>query len=465
MPGRTTIAFGLLFLARLGWPAQSDPCSETSSVPDVRFALALKDGRAVFQEGEIIPLALSFTTTAKKRYWADVRNYDRSGRLGIERYCVEPDAPDPLASYFKAGGFIGGGLGNTRELDATPFTADADLNEWRTLRPGHYRVYAISYRVWRPPDSSGQTSYGRVTEPVRSNTLDFDVDPPDANWQNEELRGALQTLAAAASPEDARLAARRLRFLNAQDSTKELAKLFWGLNQQPAGWDLMLGLYGSPYRDLAVDSMRDQLAAPGHAITSEFLNALVDLQVSADPAWDPPPAGADPEAARGFWERRQAHTQALAKAEMERVMAALAHKTASARALTLNGLLTASGSDQAIAPAVRVALIAVWSDLPGETQRELIQYRWPLIAGPEMLPILRRMVAEPPPPARTNLAQARDRPGGGPRSDSSRCTGSERPAESGGDRASPRRRHPGCTPARGGADWPQHRSRFGLRAA
>jgi hypothetical protein len=38
----------------------------------------------------------------------------------------------------------------------------------------------------------------------------------------------------------------------------------------------------------------------------------------------------------------------------------------------------------------------------------LIQYRWPLIAGPEMLPILRRIVSGPPPPARTDLAMTRD---------------------------------------------------------
>jgi hypothetical protein len=53
-------------------------------------------------------------------------------------------------------------------------------------------------------------------------------------------------------------------------------------------------------------------------------------------------------------------------------------------------------------------LIAAWTDLPGETQRDLIQYRWPLIAGPEMLPILHRIVAEPPPVARTDLAMMRD---------------------------------------------------------
>ena len=44
------------------------------------------------REGEIVPLVLSFTSSAAERYWADKRDYDRSGRLNIETYCVEPGA-------------------------------------------------------------------------------------------------------------------------------------------------------------------------------------------------------------------------------------------------------------------------------------------------------------------------------------------------------------------------------------
>ena len=88
MPNITIIALALLLLSRPGPGAPGDPCRETSSTPDVRFALALKDDRAVFQEGEIIPLVLSFSSTAKNRYWADVRIYDRllPGRKS-ERRC------------------------------------------------------------------------------------------------------------------------------------------------------------------------------------------------------------------------------------------------------------------------------------------------------------------------------------------------------------------------------------------
>lgn len=195
-----TLVFALLLLFKPTWAAEKDPCTATSSVSDVRFALALKDDRAVFQEGEIIPLVLSFTSTTKNRYWADVRNCDRSGRLDIEYYCVEPEVPDPLGSYFKFGAFMGGGLGSTRALDATPFTAEAELNEWRSPGPGHYRVYAVSNRVWRPPDPSEQTPYGRISETVRSNIVEFQVQSAASKWQSEQVRSATQTLGAPSSP-------------------------------------------------------------------------------------------------------------------------------------------------------------------------------------------------------------------------------------------------------------------------
>lgn len=81
---------------------------------------------------------------------------------------MEPRAADRLESYFKFGGFIGGGPGNQQALSSEPMMAEAELNEWRILPAGHYRVFAISNRAWRAPDPGEKTPYGRVSEMVRS---------------------------------------------------------------------------------------------------------------------------------------------------------------------------------------------------------------------------------------------------------------------------------------------------------
>lgn len=387
---------------------QMDPCSASSSVPDVTFSLAIKGDRSEFQQGEIIPLILTFTSSAGNRYWADVRNYDRSGRLGIESYCLEPEAPDPLESYFRAGTFMGGGLGSQQELSGKPFTAAADLNEWRSPAPGHYRLYAVSYRVWRPPDPGENPPWGRVDVVLRSSEIQFDVLPANPEWQSQQLQEALRSIQNPATNADAVHAARVLRFLNTKDSTRALAHEFWGLNdQQPIGWDLMLGLFGSPFPHLAIDAMQKEITAPGHAITQDFLFALTRLRINNDPAWTLP-AGRSAEEARSFWTRHQAHEQELLHEETRQALAALPRKTGTAKARTVAGLITVPGDDAAVRDTLRPQLIAAWNDLPTDTRQDLIQNRWGAIAGPAMLPILQKIADEPPPPSRTMAAFTRD---------------------------------------------------------
>jgi hypothetical protein len=406
---RHLAALGLLLIGRAALASPPDQCSLNSTAADARVTIALADGRSTFREGEIIHVVLSFTSTAEKRYSVEDRNYDRSGRLGIEAYCVEPDARDPLVDYFRAGVFMGGGLGSEQPLSQEPFTATAELNEWRLPAPGHYGLHVVSYRVWRPPDPHEETPYGRVGVTLRSNTIEFDVIPQDPDWSAQQLREAVADYQSTAD-EDKKKAARKLRFLNTKPSAEALAQLFWGLNDQPAGWDLMFGLSGSPYRAEAIAAMQREFHNPDHPITQDFLYALTKLQINADTSWDPPAYDpAHPEVSQEYWRKRQAHERELMQAALAPAVAALSQKTGRARALTVRAL--AESSDlltPQTASQIRKELVLAWADLPEKTKQDLIQYRWPLIAGPDMLLILREFVSRPPPSSRTMDAIAHD---------------------------------------------------------
>jgi hypothetical protein len=104
----------VLLATKAAFCSPPDACSLTSTVTDAKLALSFADARTSYREGEIIPLVLSFTSTVDKRYRAADRNYDRSGRLNIDTYCLDPEARDPLADYI-FGGF-GGGIGGERQL-------------------------------------------------------------------------------------------------------------------------------------------------------------------------------------------------------------------------------------------------------------------------------------------------------------------------------------------------------------
>jgi hypothetical protein len=406
---RHLTAVALLLFGSAAYASPPDPCSLTSTVKDAQLSIAIPDGRSSFREGEIIPLQLSFTSTADKRYWADDRNYDRSGRLSLEVYCLEPDARDPLADYFRVGLFMGGGLGGTQQLSTTPFTASAELNEWRQPAPGHYRLYVVSFRVWRPPDPAESTPYGRVSPTLRSNSIEFEVTTSDFIWQNKKLENAT-AIYESASGDDQRRAARELRFLNTEKSAQTLANLFWALNDQHAGWDLMFGLVGSPHRAEVIGAMQREISNPTHPISQDFLYTLTKLQITSDPSWDPPPYDpAHAEVSQEFWQKRQAHERDLMRAALLPVVTALPLKTDRAHAVTLHTIAESSDLlDAATSSQIRKQLVEQWAALPENTKQELIQYRWPLIAGPDMLPNLRTFVSRTAPPARTTDAMARD---------------------------------------------------------
>lgn len=286
--GMRLVAFiTVLLAARAAFCSSPDRCSLTSTVTDATLTLSIPDGRTSFHDGEIIPLALSFTSTADKRYRADTRIGDRSGRLNSEMYCLEPEARDPLADYFSTTFSMGGGLsGGPRQLSEKPFMVTAELNEWRQPGPGHYRLYVVSPRVSGEPSSLNSLRVGAEPVTLRSNTIEFEVIKADTETRAKQLQEATATYENATTepcydPHEcaATQAARRLRFLSTKESADTLARLFWSLNDQPGGWDLRFGLFGSPYRAEVIAAMRREINSPHHPITQDFLETFTKLQL------------------------------------------------------------------------------------------------------------------------------------------------------------------------------------------
>ncbi|HEX4267352.1 MAG TPA: hypothetical protein VHY36_05660 [Steroidobacteraceae bacterium] len=402
----------LLLGCSLATARPPDACSLTSTVTDAKLTLSIPDGRTSFREGEIVPLVLSFTSTAHKRYSAVVRNYDRSGRLDLETYCLEPKARDPLADYFSTTFSLGGGLGGEQQLSEKPFIVTVELNEWRQPGPGDYRLYVVSPRVSGEPTSLNSLRGGGTMVVLRSNTIEFDVIKTKADSrakQSQAIVAAYQH--ATAEPCDygfphecaAEQAARQLRFLNTKESTEALARLFWSLDEQPGGWDLMFGLFGSSYRAEAIAAMRHEINSPDHPITQDFLMVLTKLQLlqTAREVPKEPPMD-DPEALRQFAERLrkiEAHEPEVRKAALTATVAALPHKTGRAHALTLVTLATERSDllDKETAAQMRRQLIAEWGSLPEKTRADLIRNGWPPLDGTEALPILREIASQAPP--------------------------------------------------------------------
>jgi len=271
---------------------ERDPCSSVLSGPtDVKLVLSLKDGQTAYSEGEIIPLELAFASSSKNHFLS-LRNYDRSGRLDEELFCLTPEARDPLADYFDSGifgMFLGGGLSAMpRELNAVPYKISEDLNEWKSLPPGSYTLFVVSYRIKAPPGQQVQIA----TQPVVSNKVRFQVTPAAPEWQETELAGILARLDADYSKvsttefvKATETAERALRFLGSEAATRELARRFWTHDMRDHGWNFKAGLIGSAHRAAAIEELERAVHDTKHPATRNMLETLALLEIMSDPSY------------------------------------------------------------------------------------------------------------------------------------------------------------------------------------
>jgi hypothetical protein len=355
---------------------------------DIGLQVKTENGRTKFQTGELIPLKLSFTSSAAKKYQINMASYDRSGRMNYEKFLVEPESgwSDPLQAYFASGAFMMGGLTNFRFLSEEPTVISLDLNEWvRFDRPGKYRLRILSHRVG---EVSGEESYAETAVELLSNELQLTIVPANKTWQEETFKKAVATLngngtpaanvnTAAGREQDVNTALKTLRYLGTEEATKELVRQM-GKEDGHAEFECMFGLVGSPFHGVAISEMQRLLSDSDFPVSSSFVHALAILMRNQNEPLETVMA-----------EDRK--NREIIRSEL---LGAIAQKRGNAKALTLNTLLELGLSEnehiQPVSEQVLAQFVSIFDQLPTEKQMELLEYRWELIKGPAMLPILRK---------------------------------------------------------------------------
>ena len=328
------------------------------------------------------------------------RNYDRSGRLLMEQFHVDPAGRDPLHDHYEGGlfgGFIGGGAsGGDKQLSADPETIREELNEYVALdKPGHYSLYATSGRVIRRDGAK----FENVT--LRSNTLEFEVVDASPGWQAQTLATALAVLRDSASTYDEkRAAARTLRFLDSPDSVRELARQITAPGDD-SRWEFVAGILGSRHRQEAVAALEAQLTAPDAAITQEFISALSETKFALDHQLLPPYPGDDPEP-RKAWEARAQEIvkqyQQLQDDFYAQAARLAGSKSGTARAETVRTLLLrpADGTGMRPVPGLPDAEIAsAFALLTPREQSTLLQVFWERMKTPGIARALETVLDQP----------------------------------------------------------------------
>ncbi len=336
--------------------------------PSATLTVRCADGRSTYAAGEVIALDLEFNGSPDPDLYFSTETYDRSGRMGTERFSISPDegVGDPLADYFDFGvGFVGGGLRSSHTLDGTPFHLRVNLNEWiRFTRPGRYVLTVRSRRLHR---YSGGAAPELVSEP-----LPIDIVAPSPAWAAGELARARAKIASG-QPDDAQAAVTILRYLDTRDAALELVAAYDRL-ESSLHFQVFAGLVQSPFRSDIVAAMEAHIdegaPLPSMYLTdAALLRALMDVPIGTGDQRERLAARTRIEAGyRARWAAAALRGDPTV-ARFRGVLASLAADPGSESSLALAGALAAH---PAIAADAFVALDR------GE-QRTFLRYRWDAI--------------------------------------------------------------------------------------
>jgi hypothetical protein len=374
------------------------------------FTIHLKDNKDQFQQGEIIRVELSFSSSSPKRYQLDGALYDRGGRLSIDRYYVDhPDgAVDPLMGREPSSL---GGVRSMPILEAKPYLIVRDLNEYlRFDKPGEYRLYMVSDRVRSEPSEKENTKQlGLIGVSATSNIIKFTILPMNVEWAYSQLQSAKKILESTDNldprrREEIQSAGRVIRFLGTEDAVRYMVRHF-----DEAPNDFPFGLIGSPSRGMVVQEMENGLEARDCPVSDQYLWVLSQCSyIQKHNRWGAPYPGTEEKAKLELWQQEEAKAQverrAIQEEYLNRLAAAIANKNGRANAVSLATLLTESNSEpKETQPNLSTEFIRTlpsqvahaFFDLPAQTQNWLLEYQWDTIKSPEMMPILERYCENP----------------------------------------------------------------------
>lgn len=382
-----------LALAAAILPATLLAQEESGASLAIRFA----DGTSRFHVGEIIPIELSFRASIPETYDMNTANYDRSGRLNVEQFHVDPPGRDPLERYYSIGGFMGGGLSSSLTLSSEPQTRREDLNEWVVLeKPGRYSLYVTSDRVSR----RGLEKNEAVE--LHSNNLEFDIVPADPAWQHETLSAALATLHMASSTDAEKAKALRvLRFLDTPATVHELVILL-GTPAAADSWNEIAGLAASLHQSLVVRELEQQMGAPDIAVTGNYLFILAKLKLQLNHEPLPRYPEKDQQQQKVWNERIQAQykeLQSIQDSLYEKTATLVSSKRGTAKAETVQTLLLRpSNGTENVKPVANLPgeeIAAAFANLAHDQQWGLLMSFWDRLKVPAMSAPLKKLVELP----------------------------------------------------------------------
>jgi len=346
---------------------------------DVSLEVRTRDGRAEYRVGEPIALQMVFTST-NKQYVVDTSFRYPALQGSQDDFLINPKegTGDPMEDYRRAiakmGMFDTGGLRGIGPLGGDPILLDLYLNDYvRFSKPGQYvltlrdRRVSVVRRSWNEPP--------QVIELI-SKALGLTILAADAKWQKQQLDSTLEALKK--RPGVNVVACRTLTSLGTAEAEVAMVDALED-EYETMGCGFSYSLLGVSHRRIVLDRMQQKLESPEASVSPPFVETMATLMVLEE---------------KGETDFYQRQTEAR-KQINDDLFALLAEKKGPARITAISTLVNESLQNSGIEGSTRSAQVLrlaaeVFDQLSSQAQSTLLSARWADIAGPAMVPVLRR---------------------------------------------------------------------------
>jgi hypothetical protein len=254
-----------------------------SNPRDLAFQLRLVKETPVYHLGESILLEVSYSTPTKDKYQVSTS----SALQGIAIHVVPSDGVLDLNVLRFEHGWAGSAIGSMGVLSSQPETRQIDLcSLYRFGKAGHYSVGITSNEVSRIKSADEGGGLENLT--LESNSVEFDILPPDPSWAAAEL-DSIQLELNSTEPGAVNRAVGRLGRLDTPASVRKLLQIYLGrADTAVPEWLLASTLRESSQLEAIIPALEAALSDPSTNVPSSLPQLLADLHTRKDLGVQPP---------------------------------------------------------------------------------------------------------------------------------------------------------------------------------